>query len=629
MYHSILRSSIIELEIPFAGKTYIDTIYSTYGIDTDISLELQVLDKSDFTYSTEYTGIVDLSEWTSMRDTTSVKIIDSSVMAKFIARQQTKVPINRTTDLDGNTIPSWYYDTMTVNGVDILEQIYLEFDADAISIITANVNTSEDVEIEEIDWDESNRQYINNSGGVEEIDYSAYCDLTWDITGTGQVDMYVIFIRNGGIDEIISRQRQIDSGTGSANGTLTDSISLPDTGYIGRMYLQIDVIGTYTGSISVNNGTLQIFKTTAAAADSQVAVPMIHELGARLLQIITGVLDPLNSEVLGRTNSDPRTYSSDGDHSLIGFASGTMLRGYSFSQRPLITSFEDYYKSIDAIFNLGFWYDGTDFIIDTKETFYRDAEIISLGEVKGLEISISTKDYFNTIKCGYNESLSFDEVNGNQNFNVPTSFANDGKRIQSELDISSTYHADDYGIELARKAASSTDYSEDTKFDDQIFVLSAERDGLYNYETIQGDSFNLVTGVYSPDTRLNLDITPKRNLLRNLNRLSIPVFISKSDTEYLSKQFELALSTQKTASDAVINEKADLAYSEEPLFYPEVYNFTAPLTDAIIQQLRTDPHGYVSFDSNGVTYTGFILEVSTEPFMRKGNWTLIKRNPNR
>jgi hypothetical protein len=96
----------------------------------------------------------------------------------------------------------------------------------------------------------------------------------------------------------------------------------------------------------------------------------------------------------------------------------------------------------------------------------------------------------------------------------------------------------------------------------------------------------------------------------------------------MNKQYELDLATQ-ISGDPVITEKDDLTSYDEPLFYPEIYNFTAPLTDTIVQQLRTDPHGYVSFENLGVTLSGFILEVSTEPFMRKGNWTLIKRNPNR
>ena len=98
----------------------------------------------------------------------------------------------------------------------------------------------------------------------------------------------------------------------------------------------------------------------------------------------------------------------------------------------------------------------------------------------------------------------------------------------------------------------------------------------------------------------------------------------------MKSQFELDLSTTKAAESAVA-ERDDLAYGDlaQPIYYPEIYNFTAELSIEIILQLLSDPHGYVDFDYLGVTYSGYILEVSSEPFNRRGNWTLIKRNPNR
>jgi hypothetical protein len=92
----------------------------------------------------------------------------------------------------------------------------------------------------------------------------------------------------------------------------------------------------------------------------------------------------------------------------------------------------------------------------------------------------------------------------------------------------------------------------------------------------------------------------------------------------------LALSTKKSG-ESTVSEVADISYSdlEEPLYYPEVYTFTAPLENDDILQLIDDPHGYVEFDYIGVTYSGYIVQVSTQPFNRNGNWTLVKRNPNR
>ena len=357
-------------------------------------------------------------------------------------------------------------------------------------------------------------------------------------------------------------------------------------------------------------------------------MPLLFEVGAKLLQIMTGVADPLDSTLLGRTDSTPRTYGGDGDYSLNGLATGNMLRGFLFSLFPIVTSFRDYFQSINSLFNLGVWYNGTDFEIKAKEDYYKVSKIITLGEVQGLEISVAGDHYFNKVIAGYRDTLDYEDVNGKQVFNVRGEFTSAIKRNENVLDLSSVYHGDDYGIELARKNQINLPTPEDSRYDDLTYFVNGRRDNG-DYITNQGyDDFTVINGVYSPSTRLNLNLSLKRNLNRHENVLSVPMFITNNDVLYLSKQFELALSTQKSG-DPVVFEKNNIVYSEEALYYPEVYNFTAPLSNADILQLQSDPHGYVEFDYLGVTYSGYILEVSTEPFNRRGNWTLIKRNPNR
>ena len=138
MYHSVLRNQIVDTEFPKDGKAYIDTIYSGYGIDTDIGVEIQYLVKSAGTYTSLFTGIVDLSEWSSLRDTTSVKIIDSSVMAKFATRDDVKIPINRATTIDGDAVDVYtYLNDFTIEGVNLEELAKFNFTQNRIQIFSA------------------------------------------------------------------------------------------------------------------------------------------------------------------------------------------------------------------------------------------------------------------------------------------------------------------------------------------------------------------------------------------------------------------------------------------------------------------------------------------------------------
>jgi hypothetical protein len=660
-YHSILRSQILDCEFPRDGKSYIDTIYETYGIDTEIGCEIQYLDKSDFSYATLFDGLIDLSEWVSLRDTTSVKIIDNSTLSKFMARDEIAVPINRANDLDGNAVASYtYLEGVYVEGVNIEERALYDDNTNEINITavqSSNFDTYHGVtgdpwDVNTIGADAvlpavslpgaSGVIYTNNTGATQSIRYRIVTAVQGTVTVTGSNAWTWGFQawvgKNGATNPIFESA----SGTGSDFRGLTDSY---DSGYIEttlaagetlelyhRWYGTVTGGDTITPNIDVNPTLIDVYTVEEGESVEQIDMPMVHELGAKILEIITGQSDPLNAPLLGRTDSEPRTYVSDGDYSLIAVASGLILRSFAFSDYPLKSSFSDFFKSLDAVGNLGLWYDqeNSEFVIAAKEDFYRTDKIITLGEVQELEISIATDHYFNKVLTGYQKEIDYEAANGQQVPNVPGSFANDIQRIEGELDIRSVYRGDDYGIELSRKSKFAETAGEDMNTDNDNFMIYGRRLAGSVYTSQGYDDFTTITGVYSPSTRLNLDITPKRNMLRHKNQLSIPLFISNGDTNYMETQYELNLSTQKAAESA-INEKDDLAYSDlsEPLYYPEIYNFTADLTIDIILQIISDPHGYVEFDYLGVTYSGYILEVSSEPFNRRGNWTLLKRNPNR
>lgn len=659
-YHSILRNQIVDSEFPKDGKAYIDDIYENYGIDTDIGCEIKYLNKSTGAYATLLAGLIDLSEWSSLRDTTSVKIIDNSTLALFAARDGIKIPINRTNNLDGNAVAVYtYLEGVSVEGVDIEERALWDVDVTINLIVVESAPfekfygiTGSPYNFNTIGVDAvlpptilpgaSGVCYTNTTGSVQTVRFRIQTSAIGTITVAGSNAWAWGFQAWTGKNGATNAINESDSGTGSDSGGVNVSY---DSGVIETTLNNGETIeiyhrwfGTVTGGdtitpdIDVKPIYVEISTIIEGDSSTVVQMPMIHELGAKLLEIMTGLSDPLNAPLLGRTDSEPRTYGGDGDDSLIAVASGVMLRGFPFTERPLSTTFADYFKSIDALYNLGLWYDAanTEFVIAAKADFYKVSNIVTLGEVQELEISIAGDEYFNSVLTGYSKDVEYDDINGQQVSNVPVEFANDGKRIQNPIDIRSKYRGDDYGIELSRQAAYADTAGEDTKYDNDNFFVNVRRIGG-NIITNQGfDNFTVITGVYSPATRLNLDITPKRNMLRHANQLSIPLFITNGDTNFMKSQFELDLSTTKSGDPAVA-ERDDLAFSdlEEPLYYPEIYNFTAELSIAIILQLISDPHGYIDFDYLGVTYSGYILEVSSEPFNRRGNWTLLKRNPNR
>ncbi|KKL66926.1 hypothetical protein LCGC14_2140110, partial [marine sediment metagenome] len=364
-YYSVLRRQILDSDFPFDGKAYIDTIYETYGIDTEIGCEIQYLNKQTLAYATLFDGLIDLSDWSALRDTTSVKIIDSSVMERFASRDKIEIPLNRTDDLDGNSISSYtYLNSMTIEPVNIEEKAeYI----DAANII--NISASENGSfthyrgVDDSDFDfntigvdadlpdvtlsvASGPLYTNNSGGSITVRFRIITlfDGLITITGSGAWD-YLIQAwtgKNGATKAI----EIIGSGSGADADNINQSY---DSDYITETLAAGETIEIYhvwsgnagTATISPTFGMeptqIEVFEVTDGSPETVVAMSLLHEIGAKLLEIMTGVADPLYSALLGRTDSEPRTYGSDGDYSFIGVASGLILRRRGRPRTPLIT----------------------------------------------------------------------------------------------------------------------------------------------------------------------------------------------------------------------------------------------------------------------------------------------------
>jgi hypothetical protein len=657
-YFSILRHQIESLEFPRDGKVFIDNIKTTYGIDAEITCLIEYLDKSDSTYKTLVSGLVDLSEWKSRDVSTSVKIIDNSAVGKFAARDEIDIPLNTLNDLDGNVLPVWtLLNTMTVKGVTILSKAIYDDPNNIISI-----NSSETIPWSEVygvsddgfdpnDLEESaeltpvnpgsNRYfYTNESGKTQTVGYKVISGVSGSvtITGTGNWD----FTQSGYVGKVggtlVEMWNETQVGSGNDFFVLNESY---DSGYVEltlapdeqlEIYHEwkgdVDPGDTILGDFDLNPIYVEVYEIVEPEADTEVEMPLLYEIGAKLLEAMTGESDILNSNVFGRTDSAPRTFGSDGTHALNALSSGNMLRQKSFSDIPLSLSFADYFKHISALYNvgLGYSYNTNDFNILEIINYYKNTKIIDLGEVTDLEISVFQDGYHNKILAGYTGKLDYEDLNGNQNYNVEAEFSNSGRAVNNTIDLRSPFRGDDYGIELSRKNADQIPTDQDSRYDEEIFAISAKR-GVSDYVTLQGfDDFTDIEGIYAPETRLNLNITPVRNLLQNSNRLSVPLYISNSDVFFQKKQFELPLSTKKSGESTIVEtDNIDYADLSSPLYEPDEYNFNADVTNEIIEQLLSDPHGYVEFTYQGTTYQGHIQQVSTEPFNRRGNWTLTKR----
>lgn len=663
-YHSVLRSISASLRFVLDGRAFIIDKYDTYGVNTVISIAIQRRDPSADTFSDYFTGVLDLSKLVITRDYAECPIIDNTILAKFKARDAIEVDIFDTTTLDDASFSNFDLGReMSVEGVTIRQLATYAGEGNVFANSPGGpMNINDDGNPLANAWDASEIDpaettipsvgfmiYTNSSSTTQEIwiNISLTVDgdviMTSDPTNASYSFTVKLINDTTDVDTILS-----DSEVGITSDSAF-AVDLTHTEFYSvnvaagkSLYLKANFTATDSvprGNCSYyfdfTNVEIEMHRVTPGFATSAPYLCFPHEMLHRLLQKIIGGTVTLNAAILGRTDSLPNTYGSDGAFSLMGIGSGYMIRGFPIDKKPLKTSIKDFIKSIQALTPVGLWYKESDstWYLYSMDQFYKNTEIIALGEVSEFQRQVDETLYFNSVLVGYEKKVEYEEINGIESANVSVQFANNLSLINNEKDLRSKYRGDDYGIELARKKTYTLYPTYDTKYDSDIFMIMMKRLTGANVGTLQGyDNFSTISGILSQASRLNLDITPKRNLLRNASIVGIPLWKqTTAATKFVGSQYNVPLSTQKASEGSAIVETDDVSKTTlgEPLYHPEVYNFKAPVTAAQIATLMADPHGFVSFYYLGTQYKGYVLEVSTEPWQREGNWTLIKTNPSR
>jgi hypothetical protein len=639
---------------------YIMGAYNSEGVNALVTITVTELNKSDFGYDSFYAGILEMGKLKKSRDWVEVPIIDNDVISRFKARDEMELSLPALQTIDGSTITEFtngFTKTVNIEGVNIVEMLSAEIISNVSIDWTTEPPTGITILANEIGANETTLDYENQSGGNEifnlyaeaTIDYDLDFDLNEFATSV-TVDIYMSFDFNGVQKRIVEHQITVLED-GNETGSITSSISevdqiLADGNFIEDLKIVTTVtisgdIGKdadITGSITIADGLYNLEKRKEAYPVTAAKLLFPDEAIQRALEQMTGA-KPFRSDEVGRTDSENHTYAADGDLSLIALGNGANIRGFNQTEMPFVTTFKKLFHALNMFKPIGLWYSYSDerWELNEIKDFYKDSEILDIGKVKNLEISVDEQYYFNTIKIGYQEELDYEDINGNQNFAVLTNYSTGVKRIKGEKDLTSPYRYDDYGIELTRRESNKEKYGKSLDADSDNFMLYTQRNGGI-FITVQGtDSFSVIRTkaggryLYSSRTRLNLDLAPKRCMMRHISILGTVNYKDSSPIRFLNSQYNLDLGLKKSDEASVIYESDDITNTEleEPLFYPEIYNFEAPVTASILDQLFSDPHGYITFEYNNTEYKGFIVEVSTEPFSRRGNWTLIKYNDNR
>jgi len=259
----------------------------------------------------------------------------------------------------------------------------------------------------------------------------------------------------------------------------------------------------------------------------------------RFLKLFTDQDNLVVSDVLGKIEDG---YSQDGEASLLAMAHGFWIRGFSKDDvveltdenryKSMTTSFNDFYKSYFDVWNLGAGIEKVGFKetfrIEKLDYFYNKNILIRLGkvvngtfeyvQVNNVTRKLDKKAFISGLDIGYTQGGDYEEAIGLDEYNTRTTLTTIIDKVKTSFKAVSKYRADSYGAEFARRKPYVTFPTEDTKYDNSIWLLDLIRNvnsAVFNQRLWQDDFSEIPTGVFSPDTAQNLRLSPFNILLRH------------------------------------------------------------------------------------------------------------------
>ena len=307
--------------------------------------------------------------------------------------------------------------------------------------------------------------------------------------------------------------------------------------------------GSFVGPVGISYGYIRprfdnIISSINIIEDSEFdgtksKVHFPFEVASRFLKLFTNQDDILVSNVLGKTENG---YSEDGEASLIAMAHGFWIRGFSKDDdveineenryKSMTTNFKEFYESYFDVWSLGAGIEKVGFKeifrIEKLDYFYNKNVLIRLGkvvdgrfeyvQVSNVKRSLNKDEFISGIEIGYDKGGDYEEAVGLDEYNTKTTFTTVIDKIEQKYKATSKYRADSYGAEFARRKSYFRFPTEDTKYDNSIWLFDLIRNPLsviFKQRLWQDDFSEEPTGVFSPDTAQNLRLSPFNILLRH------------------------------------------------------------------------------------------------------------------
>ena len=526
-FHGIFPQMTNNLTFYNDGGYFIENIYSQYGINAEIILTKEERNPKTDVWEQSYTGFLDLSTYSKENEGVSIKFVSSGLLRVIKARQNEKIELDRLDTLNGDTIPYLEPSEVALDGRDILLKSLLE---------TQEVDSSTDNF--SMRFQTKNSRTASLAVPMAEIyssDVKIFAPNEFSFTSTpdiGRVES--LFYLPNDRDKILNINIKCEFDIVQPSSIDISDIS-SDANL--RLYLGISYGYIRPRFDNIISSINIIEDSEFDGTKSKIHFPF--EVASRFLKLFTNQDDILVSNVLGKTENG---YSEDGEASLIAMAHGFWIRGFSKDDaveineenryKSMTTNFKEFYESYFDVWSLGAGIEKVGFKeifrIEKLDYFYNKNVLIRLGkvvdgrfeyvQVSNVKRSLNKDEFISGIEIGYDKGGDYEEAVGLDEYNTKTTFTTVIDKIEQKYKATSKYRADSYGAEFARRKSYFRFPTEDTKYDNSIWLFDLIRNPLsviFKQRLWQDDFSEEPTGVFSPDTAQNLRLSPFNILLRH------------------------------------------------------------------------------------------------------------------
>jgi hypothetical protein len=658
-YWGIFRSfSTKELSIIKDGATWLKNIFDTYGTEAEVTYKVETLNPSTYSYDVTYTGILDFTSYKyedrGRYDVVNIQVIDDNFTNTIKTRESVDVPLNKLFDLDGSAITPFTDEGISVTVPDRYDIYYATLYGQCTSISTNNpfsvgfTSREEESIISAL----SPTGVGNGTAGFFKPLYSTALNI--HITMGGSVVMsYIatatVYLRRYNSSNVLQSSVSIEThSVEEEGGTVTFSVdddftisSIASGDYV-ELQLQLsDNITsanvTFTATVNYNKLVLSAFTFKGYP---------YHEAFTRILQSITGDANPFYSTLLGRTDSEITAYTSNGALSMGVVTNGLAIRGFTLGTNGvnLNTSLRSLFNTLSAIYPICMGVCEVSsvkkVIIENLAYAFDEHYFLTIENCSNITEEVAVDLTFSSLAIGFSKAESqFNEMKALFEYNTTSHYISKLTRHQNEFNRVAPYRADGNAIIFARQYPATTHATENTAYDDSVFVISTY-DASGTIRVKEDDGYTSVAGVDNPTQSYNLDYAPARSLMRwgSFLRGCLEKYTS-SILAWVSSGKPSSMSSQQTGESTPIYESVNINVSDlgDPFFENIYYTFSCVVSNAMIALLNGTatsgkplPYYIVRFRSNASeSYRyGWIMKIEARKEGNKGLGTfkLLKVN---